>query len=955
MAPPSLTGVGDKLPDAELEKAIQGRYPPLRPWLAVRMPRFTHLTAADRESIRQALITADRMPPKPATSDEKAPRPPAASLRVAGARLVTTGGFGCTSCHAIGNSKPEKVEPKAHGTNLSMVGRRIRRSWFDRWVRNPARIVPRMEMPAIRTPIHGVLDERLDTQLSAVWHVLNLPGFDPPKPNPIRVVRSTNRPEVQEAAHVLTDVIEVGERTFIQPLLIGLTNRHNVLFDLDGFRLAGWWLGDTAQQRTRGKTWYWEPGGPSVLPFDSATPELLVVSPSGVRYRPRKVGQFITQFDRFEKVQQGRGVRFSTRLLLFPSDAAVPQPSAASHSVEIVQTITPVSQSATSRLDGDAAHMALPHGFQQHLSIQGIPVGWTVRWRVLPVTADDRHRWRVEANHLDYVSPTTNLRVVCTPAEQHRLTTTQDGIWLQMLAGKQPLEASLTYTTRLPVDRYSQSPPAAPQRKPHRVDVAPGLSGVRLPITDEPMPTGFAWRRDGTLVFSSLKGRVWLARDTDGDGLEDQAWPTSDELAAPYGVATGEHWIDVINKYALLRLYDDDGDGQVDRVETLASGWGHTDDYHDWAVGLPRDADGNYYVALPCQQDNRSPAAARWRGSILRLSPNATNNERVRYRIEPIAAGLRFPMGLALRRDGTLLATDNQGNYTPFNELNHILPGRRYGFINQLERRPDFHPPFEPPAINIPHPWTRSVNGICFLPSAPQQPDTPQQNRAEPIDYGPFAGHLIGCEYTTRQLIRMSLQFVGDTLQGAVYPFTQPAEKEADNLLGPVVCAVGPGGSLYVGNMRDSGWGGGTNRGSIVRFVPTGKWPLGIAEVRARRDGFTIEFTGPVDRRAAADVRHYKIASYRRIPTPAYGGPDVDRRDESILQLDVAPDARHVTVHLEPLRKGFVYEFHLAAIGPNHTSLWPAEAYYTVNAVPPPPDENESRTVAPSTRADSDN
>ncbi len=72
-------------------------------------------------------------------------------------------------------------------------------------------------------------------------------------------------------------------------------------------------------------------------------------------------------------------------------------------------------------------------------------------------------------------------------------------------------------------------------------------------------------------------------------------------------------------------------------------------------------------------------------------------------------------MGLAMDTMGRLFATDNQGNYNPFNEVNHIQDGKRYGFINKLENKPDFNPPLESPAVNLPHPWTRSVNGICFL------------------------------------------------------------------------------------------------------------------------------------------------------------------------------------------------------------------------------------------------
>ena len=33
-------------------------------------------------------------------------------------------------------------------------------------------------------------------------------------------------------------------------------------------------------------------------------------------------------------------------------------------------------------------------------------------------------------------------------------------------------------------------------------------------------------------------------------------------------------------------------------------------------------------------------------------------------------------MGMARNREGELFVTDNQGNYNPFNELNHVRKGR---------------------------------------------------------------------------------------------------------------------------------------------------------------------------------------------------------------------------------------------------------------------------------------
>jgi hypothetical protein len=292
-------------------------------------------------------------------------------------------------------------------------------------------------------------------------------------------------------------------------------------------------------------------------------------------------------------------------------------------------------------------------------------------------------------------------------------------------------------------------------------------------------------------------------------------------------------------------------------------------------------------------------------------------------------------MGLARNRNGELFVTDNQGNYNPFNELNHVQKGAHYGFINELEKQRGYKPPpLTEPAINIPHPWTRSVNGICFL-------DTPRELReklllAERADhFGPLEGHLIGCEYDTRALIRMTLQKVGDTYQGAAYPLSIPPERVEDGLLGPIVCAVSPRGELYVGNIRDSGWGAGNNVGEIVQIkIEPDKLPCGIAEVRATADGFTIDFFRPVDRAKAADAANYSLISYRRESTPAYGGPNLDRRVETIAAIELAPDAKRVTLKLPDLREGFVYEFQLKSLVRGKELFHPAEAHYTLNRTP---------------------
>ncbi|MEX0678817.1 MAG: c-type cytochrome [Pirellulales bacterium] len=902
LEPPALVGVGDKLEDEALVDAIRTPKSQRRPWLRVRMPKFP-LSPEETDSLVRYFVDSDRIPPR---ANESPPAEPAAlsntALDAAGPRLVTADGFGCTSCHAIGDWTPQKVELDAQGSALSQIGKRVRREWFDRWVRNPARSVPQMEMPAVQRGIRGVLDGNLDAQLAAVWRALNRENFTPPAPAALRVVRRANLPELGEPAAVLSDVIEVAGRPFVKPLVVGLKNRHNVLVDLAANRLAAWWIGDVARQQTRGKTWYWEAGQPQLLSVDDESNEPigdLWLVRGGETIGPVPAGQYVTEIDVLEHVEDG--VRFSHRLR-FPIDG----PPAV---IRVVQEFSPL-----------VAAPGQQSGFRRRVRLEAAP--GQAEWELLALAGDVN--LDSPGRSATLLGPNGSVQVSLAEDAGARLTKTPRGAVVALGGGQAPA-CELEYRAEAVPDQFA--PPPVVDRSVRRAElkVVPGFEAVRLPLSDQPMPTGLAWRADGTLVVSSLEGRVWLGHDDDGDGLEDRLVPFSDELAAPYGVATAGDAIDVINKHALLRLFDDDGDGRAERTELLASGWGHTRDYHDWVMGLPRDAEGNYYVSLGCEQDNRSEAAARFRGRVVRLVPRErTTDDPRRFSLHEICAGLRFPQGIALSSERELFVTDQQGHFNPFNELNHVVEGARYGFINSGERKQGFNPPFRTAAIEIPHPWTRSVNGICFL-------ETPAAVREKPGRdlFGPFEGHLVGCEYDTRRLVRLSLERVGGEFQGAVYPLSREPSPGEETFEGPLVSSVAPDGDLYVGNIRDSGWGAGTNTGSIVRLRRHGDFPPGIAEVRAASRGFTIDFTTPLDRERAAEAGNYAISSYRRISTPAYGGEDKDRRIEAIRKVAVSDDARRVTIELGGLREGFVYEFHLRDLAGGER-FFPDEAHYTL-------------------------
>jgi mono/diheme cytochrome c family protein len=953
MTPPALNSVGDKLQDEALKDSILRKGRPHRPYLLVQMPKF-ELSKEQLGALTAYFVATDRIPPHgaglwPAIQNTAGQRPAPQALAAAGPRLVTTDGLACTSCHQVGSVLPTKAPLNARGPDMSLLGSRIRREWFDRWCNNPARIVPRMEMPAVKIPVRGVLNDNVEDQLAAVWHILNTPGFEPPEPDPVRVLRLSGIPEKNERPIVLHDVVKDGDKTYLFPLVIGLPNRHNVLFDLETNRLAAWWLGDTARQRTKGKSWYWEMGGKSILAPDFDNSEITLVIDGKVSLPEAKL-QFANTLDAYGTTgYDGTPLhepQWIGRLSFAASKVPLKDggPEIQLECNHLVRTFPPPPELTAP----GTTYPSTANGFIYDVFVRGRGKPHEVRFRLLSPQLAANSAFDATSGTITLAGNggiTIRLPSIVTgkigwngdgTVSVISPSISRSGMWTARFYAE--------YSTALPVDQYLGAPPPPRPTNHGAVQIAPGIEGSRLPLSGDVMPSAFSWTRQGKLLFPTLKGEVWSTRDSDGDGLEDESKLIADGLATPYGIQALDNGdIDVVAKDGLLRLMYLDAEDRATRVETIASGWGMTEDYHDWAVGLIRDPSGEYYVALPCQQDQRTERAADLRGRLVKFLPRSwqLDNPR-RFDIEIISAGHRFPMGMARNREGELFVTDNQGNYNPFNELNHVKNGAHFGFINALEKEKGFvPPPLTEPAINIPHPWTRSVNGICFLDTPQPKPNDDKLYAPRKSIYGPLEGHLVGCEYDTRRLIRMSLDKVNGEYQGCCYPLSIPPADVEKGLLGPIVCAIKPTtGELYVGEIRDSGWGASNNIGQITKIkIEPEKLPCGIAKVRATKNGFVIDFFKPVDRAKAANLDSYAIESYRRESTPAYGGPDIDRRPEKIASASLSEDGKHVTLVLPELRTRHVYELRLKNLTQGGGVFHPDEAHYTLKQVPEGNDE----------------
>ncbi len=873
LIPPNLTAVGDKLEKGPLDEAVGGAQKVRRrPWLQVQMPRFKH-SKQEQKALAAYFIAHDRIPDK-APIDPKYANPlttfraDRSELLLAGRQLVGAGGFSCIACHAFGKYQPKNVALGTRGSDLKGIAGRIRPDFFFRWTRSPLRVVPGMEMPSYEKPVRGILEENVHRQLAAVWKAINDPRFEAPT-NPSQVEQLlTVQPG--EAPRILRDVFTLSEEngggTVARSLAIGFDNGHSLLFDLDTASIREWTWGDFALQRTEGKSWYWNLAGQQVMTgFEQKLPLGLRRKRDGATLEvvtETARSAFPLEYEIVQVRDQQTGVRLRYRLLFQDEQ----------QTAEVIVTELFSSSSAPGQMSG-----------------------WERRTTAQPSRPED-------------------YEIIPTPLTGEALHVVLDGARFSCNVSQATVTQGLV---RTPSTRPVPKPrPMIPASKAP-ITTAPGFVGERLRLPTSIMPTAINWTRDGRLVFTSLKGHVYLAEDRDGDGLEDALIEYAEGLAAPFGILVDDQGLLIGHKAEVIRLFDANGDDRCDRWQIHADGWGYSDNYHDWTTGPVRGPKGDLYIGLGSNysQRGRPQATSRWRGKILRIHGESGN-----VHIEPFAHGLRYPMGIAVDPAGRLFASDQQGVANTFNEINHIVAGRRYGVRGLYD--PKSNTPAESAAIQLPHPWTRSVNGIFFLPDV-KDPDSV---------WAPFAGHGIGCEYNNKFLLRFSLQEVNGELQGATYLFTKNHwENEAETFLGPMCGAISPQGDLYIGSIHDSGWLGGLNTGEIVRLRSQGHFPNGIREIRAIPGGLEIEFLKPVDASRARKAQNYSLSGYTRIWQGSYATEDSGRYTPQIERILISEDHRTVQLFLDRIESNYVYDVSCRGVD---EELFPAIGYYTMKNVP---------------------
>ncbi|WP_018618606.1 plastocyanin/azurin family copper-binding protein [Spirosoma luteum] len=447
---------------------------------------------------------------------------------------------------------------------------------------------------------------------------------------------------------------------------------------------------------------------------------------------------------------------------------------------------------------------------------------------------------------------------------------------------------------------------------------------------------GLAPLPDGRLAVCTRRGDVWLVSNP---YMEGSRVPTYKKFASGLHEPLGLMWHPkgyflCTQRGEVTKLVDTDGDDVADEYSSFYK-WPLSGNYHEYSYGPLLLPDGDMVITLNLGWIGYGASLAKWRGWMLKLNDKGE--------MTPWATGLRSPAGFGILRDGSILYTENQGDWVGSGRMTHLSKGAFAGNPaglrwsdepgSPLALKPSDVPSTGKPMfevaktikeLKVPAVWfPHTLMGIS---TSDFKQDTTKGA------FGPFADQLFVGDQGHSKIMRVALEKVNGEWQGACFPFREGFQS------GIIRTVWGQDGSMIVG-MTSRGWAAtGKDPYGIQRLVWTGKTPFEMKTITSKPDGFEVAFTLPVDRKTAENPNSYSLNSFSYKYHKTYGSPIEDARTLPIRGVVVAPDGMSARIVMDTvLREGYIHEVKAEGVrsASGSLALLHPVGYYTLNAIAP--------------------
>ncbi|MCB0670153.1 MAG: c-type cytochrome [Saprospiraceae bacterium] len=397
-------------------------------------------------------------------------------------------------------------------------------------------------------------------------------------------------------------------------------------------------------------------------------------------------------------------------------------------------------------------------------------------------------------------------------------------------------------------------------------------------------PTGIDFINGGKdALVCTIDGEVWKVIDIARPSGPVSWQRIATGLFQPLGIKYYDQQIYVGCRDQIVRLHDLNGDEKIDFYESFNSDHQVTEHFHEFAMGLQVDDEGNFYYAKSGRHARTSLVPQH--GTLIKVSADGINSTI-------IANGFRAANGVCLNPDGSFFVTDQEGYWNPMNRINRVMPGGFYGNMWGYGAPVDSSDhAMEMPLCWIDMKYDRSPAELLWVESE---------------KWAPLNGGLLSLSYGYGKIFSVLSQKIDHTFQGGIIEL--PLPQFPTGLIRGRFNHLD--GQLYVCGM--SAWA--TNQmlqtGGLYRVRYNSDKDLHFPIKVEFSDKYAkIYFTNPLDEKSALDKNNYQFNTWQLKRSRKYGSDRYDEKSLPIEEIRISSDGKILTLSIPDLEPTWIYEF----------------------------------------------
>lgn len=375
-------------------------------------------------------------------------------------------------------------------------------------------------------------------------------------------------------------------------------------------------------------------------------------------------------------------------------------------------------------------------------------------------------------------------------------------------------------------------------------------------------------------VICSTDGDVWLVEGFLEDSGELTWQRVASGLFQPLGIKVVNEEIYVTCRDQLVRLHDYNGDMETDFYESFNNDHQVTDHFHEFAMGLQVDDEGNFYYAKSGRHARE--ALIPQHGTLIKVSKDG-------QKTDIIATGFRAANGVCINPDGTFIVTDQEGHWNPMNRINWVKEGGFYG--NMF----GYKPPADSTETGMELPLAWIDREIDQSPSELLWVDSKK--------WGALNGKLLNFSYGYGKVFVIPYETIGEQVQGGIVELPIPRFST-----GVMRGRFNPGDEqLYLCGL--SAWGSTQPQlGGLYRIRKVDQ-PMAIPiGIKATTTGIELTFSDQLDPASVNQITNYTVETWDLLRSRNYGSKHYNEKMLSVTKAELGKDKKTILLTIPEIK-----------------------------------------------------